>query len=48
MRIGGSARVEPLAWLLRGQGVFYVVTGVWPFVHLPTFVGGRWTQTRHM
>ncbi len=25
-------------WLLIAQGGFYVVTGVWPLVHMPSFV----------
>jgi hypothetical protein len=24
-------------WTLRGQGAYYVLTGVWPLLHLPSF-----------
>jgi hypothetical protein len=25
-------------WLLAAHGVFYVLTGVWPLVHMPSFI----------
>lgn len=27
-----------ITWVLIVQGVFYVVTGLWPFLHLPSFI----------
>jgi hypothetical protein len=27
-----------LAWVLLGQGFYYLVTGIWPIVHMPSFL----------